>query len=130
MARRRRLPDAVEKGRRGEEASQRRRDIRAVRPRLSLQARRYHLQTRVRRGPEIEGIDMTWAGYYAVIVIVLLIAGFRYAGWSSVILISVLALLWIGLSVGISFVSDRRYTRAFNAPVDQASKRVVDLSQL
>src|SRR5260370_29499652 len=49
MARRRRLPEAVEKGRRGEEVSQRRQDIRAVRPRLSLQARRYHLQARVRR---------------------------------------------------------------------------------
>ena len=35
VARRRRLPDAAEKGRRCEEISQRRRDIRAVRPRLS-----------------------------------------------------------------------------------------------
>ena len=49
VARRRRLPDAVEEGPRGEEISQRRRDIRAVRPRLSLQARRYDLQARVRR---------------------------------------------------------------------------------
>ena len=56
---------------------------------------------------------MTKAGYCAVIVIALLIAGFRYAGWSPVILIAVLALMWFGLSVAISFVSDRRYMRAF-----------------
>ena len=49
VARRRRLPDAAEERRRGEEVSQRRRDRRAVRPRLSLQARRHDLQTRVRR---------------------------------------------------------------------------------
>jgi hypothetical protein len=73
---------------------------------------------------------MTRAGYCTVIVSVLLIAGFRYAGWSSAILISVLALLWIGLSVGISFVSDKRYARAFNVPVDQPSNGSVDRSRL
>ncbi len=73
---------------------------------------------------------MTRTGYFVVIVIVLLIAGFLYAGWSSAILISVLALLWIGLSVGISFVSNKRYARAFNGPVDQPSKGAVDRSRL
>ena len=52
VARRRRLPDAAEKRRRREEISQRRRDRGAVRPRLSLQARRYDLQARVRREPD------------------------------------------------------------------------------
>ena len=73
---------------------------------------------------------MTRGGYCAVIFIVLLIAGFRYADWSIAILISVLALLWIGLSGGISFVSDRRYARAFDAPIDQPSKDTVDRSQM
>ena len=53
VARRRRLPDAAEERRRGEEISQRRRDLRAVRPRLSPQARRHDLQARVRR--ELDG---------------------------------------------------------------------------
>src|SRR6266436_4459135 len=57
---------------------------------------------------------MTSAGYCAAIVVVLLIAGFRYAGWSPVILIAVLVLLWFGLSAVISFASDRRYVRAFD----------------
>src|SRR5437016_9779407 len=57
---------------------------------------------------------MTSAGYCAAIVVVLLIAGFRYAGWSPVILVAVLALLWFGLSAVISFASDRRYVRAFD----------------
>ena len=49
VARRRRFPDAAEKRPRREEVSQRCRDRRAVRPRLSLQARRHDLQARVRR---------------------------------------------------------------------------------
>ena len=49
VARRRRLPDAAEEGPRGEEISHRRRDLRAVRPRLSLQARRHDFPARVRR---------------------------------------------------------------------------------
>ena len=49
MARRRRLPDAAQEGPRCEEASERCRDRGAVRPRLSLQARRHDLQARVRR---------------------------------------------------------------------------------
>ncbi len=57
---------------------------------------------------------MTSSGYCAAIVVVLLIAGFRYAGWSPVILVAVLALLWFGLSAVISFASDRRYVRAFD----------------
>ena len=49
LARRRRLPDAAQEGSRREEASERCRDRGAVRPRLSLQARRHDLQARVRR---------------------------------------------------------------------------------
>ena len=49
LARRRRFPDAAEEGSRREEASERCRDRGAVRPRLSLQARRHDLQARVRR---------------------------------------------------------------------------------
>ena len=50
LARRRRFPDAAQERSRREEASERCRDRRAVRPRLSLQARRHDLQARVRRG--------------------------------------------------------------------------------
>ena len=50
LARRRRFSDAAQERSRREEASERCRDRRAVRPRLSLQARRHDLQARVRRG--------------------------------------------------------------------------------
>ena len=49
VARRRRLPDAAEERRRREEVPVGRRNRGAVRPRLSLQARRHDLQARVRR---------------------------------------------------------------------------------
>src|SRR5258708_34554848 len=48
MARRRRFPDAAEKRPRREEVSERCRDRGTVRPRLSLQARRYDLPAGVR----------------------------------------------------------------------------------
>jgi hypothetical protein len=57
---------------------------------------------------------MTRAGYCAVIVTALLIAGFHYAGWSPIVLVALLALIWFGLSAAISFASDRRYMRTFD----------------
>ena len=61
LARRRRLPDASEEGPRREEVSERRRDRGAVRPRLSLQARRHDLQARVRRKRRIARAQPTGA---------------------------------------------------------------------
>jgi hypothetical protein len=73
---------------------------------------------------------VTKAGYGAVVVVLLLIAGFRYAGWSLGVLAALLAFIWIVFSVGISFVRDRRYTRAFAAPVDRLSKGSIDHPRL
>ena len=56
----------------------------------------------------------------AILFLVLLSAGFGYLGLSKFLLAAVLCGLWLALSVILSFVSDRRYTRAFG--VDQTSQ--------